>query len=203
MTTTFQDMRDLVNAQTKRPELVTLTDSAIRLATLRAHQVDFFSRDQASSVLTYTPPTTNEIFVDIPDIYTVVGRLRTPDFVHIEDLTTLLPTEQLEYAVDYKNFWNAENELKQSVFTLLGTSLRIRAYASTGRCRFYYYLNPVVSSVGYSSWIADEYPEELALWAAAIIWMRSGFQEIANSTQRDIIVPFKDMLVTSHLTSKV
>lgn len=201
--TTFAAMQALVNANTKRPELVTLTDNAIRMATLRAHQVDFFSRDQFNVPLTYVPLLANEQYKDIPNIYTTIPNFRTPDFIQALDATTLVPCENLEYVVDFKDFWNEWNDLRASVFTMLGNTLRIRSLADTGRLQFYYYGNPVVSSIGYSSWIADLYPEELAMWAAAIVWMRSGFQEIAQQTQVNQILPFKDMLVTSHLSSKV
>lgn len=201
--TTFADMQTQVIANTKRPELVTLTDSAIRMATLRAHQVDFFSRDQGNSQLTYTVPSSGQPYVDIPNIYTTVPQLRTPDFLQSLDTTTLYPSENLEYVVDFKNFWDEYNVLRQSVFTLLGSTLRVNSAANTGKFQFYFYNNPVVTDAGYSSWIADLYKEELAMWAAAIIWMRSGFQEIAASTQRDVILPFKELLVTSHLSSKV
>lgn len=201
--TTFVEMQAAVIAQTKRPELVTLTDSAIRMATLRAHQVDFFSRDQASVPILYTPLVSNQIYVDYATIYAGLPLLRTPDFMQSVDQATLLPTENLEFVVDYKYFWDEYNELRQSIFTLVGSTLRARTISNTGRFDLYYYKNPDVSTGLYSSWIADLYKEELAMWAAAIVWMRSGFQEIAQQTQANSIMPFKEMLVTSHLTSKV
>lgn len=201
--TTFADMQAAVIAQTKRPELVAVTDSAIRMATLRAHQVDFFPRDQANVQLTFAVLGNNQIFVDIPDIYTQVPRIRTPDFVQSLDVNTLMPNEILEYVVDYKNFWDEYNELKSSVFTMLGNTLRIRSLANSGKAQLYFYQNPDTSTATYNSWIADLYKEELALWAAAIVWQRSGFQEIAAGIQTNNVLPFKDMLVSSHLSSKV
>lgn len=201
--TTFAEMQVQVNTYTKRPELVTLTDSAIRMATLRAHQVDFFSRDQANIQMTYTPYVSGEIFVDIPNIYTLTTNLRTPDILQSLDATSLLPTEFLEYVDDYKHFWDQDNCLKRSVYTLLGNTLRLRSLANTGKLQFYYYQNPVVTSAAYASWIADLYKEELAMWAAAIVWMRSGYQEIAKQVNTDNIEPFKSMLVESHLMSKI
>jgi hypothetical protein len=201
--TTFAEMRTLVIDLTKRPELVSLTDYAIRMATLRAHQVDFFPRDQANVPLLYAPLSANEIFVDIPDLYTQVPLLRTPDFVQGEDATTLLPNEQLEHVVDYKDFYNEYNELRYSVFTQMGDLLRCRFIAPTGRLRLFYYKNPNITVPLYSSWIADMYPEEVAMWAAGLIWQRTGFQEQASTVARETIPQFKDILITSHLSSKV
>jgi hypothetical protein len=200
--TTFAEMQAEVIANTKRPELVTLTDSAIKMATLRAHHVDFFPRDSANALLTYTVPVGNEFFTDIPDIFTLVPQLRTSAWAQGEDTTTFVPNENLEYVVEYKNFWDEYNELRSSVFTLMGETMRMRFLAPTGRARLYYYKNPIVTSGGYSSWIADLHKEELAKWAAAIVWQRSGFQEIAASMQATVN-DLKSLLVESYLSSKV
>lgn len=201
--TTFAEMQTKVNDLTKRPELVALTNSAIRMATIRAHQVDFFSRDQSNSLLVYTPYSGNEIYTDIPTIYSTFPRLRTPDFLQILDATSGVPVENLEYIGDYKNFWDNEGCLKRSVFTMLGGTLRFRSLSNTGKAQFYIYQNPITTDAGYASWIADLYPEELAMWAAAIVWMRSGFQEIAQQVNSTQVEAFKAMLVESHLISKI
>lgn len=201
--TTFVEMQGLVNSFTKRPELVTLTNNAIRMATLRAHQVDMFPRDVGNALLTYTPYSGNEIYVDIPNIWDSTPLLRTPNFLQSLDASSGVPKEILGHVVDYKDFWDEWNCLKNSVFTLLGETLRLRSLANTGKAQFYYYKNPNVTDVGYSSWIANLHAEELAMWAAAIVWMRSGFQEIAQQAQLNSITPFKEMLVASYLSSKV
>jgi len=224
MPTTFQNMRDSVISLTKRPELVSVTDMAIRMATIRAHHTDFFPRDQANLVLpVFTIPQGNTLFVDFATIFTTVARLRTPDFLQGEDITTLNPVENLEFVADFKNFWDESatsqqwqiptdgrdvfgltpNTLRNSVFTLMGDTLRARFMQPTGRARLFYYTNPDTAIATYASWIADTYPDELAKWAAGIVWARSGFTEQAQLTQRDDVMPFKELLVASHLSSKV
>lgn len=200
--TTFAEMQAEVIANTKRPELVDLTNSAIKMATLRAHHVDFFPRDYSNQLITYTPPVGNELFVDVANIFTTVTRLRTPNFMQSEDLTTLQATENLEFLSDYKWFWNEYNELRYSVFTFLGSTMRARFASATGRARLYFYQNPDTSSSTYSSWIADEHKEELAKWAAGIVWARAGFLEIAKSMDQTV-QDFKSLLVESYMTGKV
>lgn len=199
--TTFAEMQTAVHALTKRPELTALTDLAIRTATLRAHQVDFFPRDQDSHVFTYTV-NSSDVFTDLTGIHTSIPLLRTPDFMQSEDTLTLQPSENLEYLNSFKDFWDHDNVRRTSVFTQIGSTLRCSFAGATGRARLFYWKNPVVASATYSSWIADLYLDELAYWAAGIVWARSGFQEIAQQAQLQV-QGFKELLVTSHLSSKV
>lgn len=201
--TTWLDMQNRVYELTKRPELVTLTVAAIKMATIRAHHVDFFPRDYASAVLNYTLPSGNDIFVDVPNIYTTIPLLRTPDFLQGEDASTLRPNENLAYLKSYQEFWGEDNELQYSHFAQVGTTLKCLFSSPTGRAKLYYYQNPNTSDTDqYSSWIADMYQNEVAMWAAGIIWARSGNQEMAKNAQ-SFIEGFKDLLVESHLTSKI
>ena len=86
---------------------------------------------------------------------------------------------------------------------LIGDTLRIYPQSATGRLDVYYYQNPVTDSLSYSSWIADSYPDELAMWAAAIVFARTGFTEMANDFQKTHVVPFKEMLISSQLLGTV
>lgn len=201
MPVTFADMQAAVNELTKRPELISVTNLAIRTATLRAHATDFFPRDRGSFVFTYTP-STSAAFVDIPGIYTSIPLLRTPEFMQSEDALTYAATENLEYIKSIEEFWDEDNLRRYSVFTQIGDALRCSFASGTGRARLWYYVNPDVSSSSYSSWIADLYKDELAYWAAGIVWARSGFQEQAQQTQAHV-TSFKDLLITSHLASVV
>jgi len=199
--TTFAEMQSLVIGITKRPELVTMTDLAIRTATLRAHHTDFFPRDRASALFSYTLPTTSA-FVDIANIFATAPQLRIPEWLQGEDPATQQPTEILDYLNSYKEFWDDDNVRKTSVFCQIGESFRVSFASATGSARLWYFKNPIVSAAGYSSWIADTYDMELAQWAAGIVWARTGLQEQANNAQAQVMA-FKDMLVSSHMTSKV
>jgi len=201
--TTFLQMRELVIANTKRPELVALTDNAIKMATVRAHSVDFFPRDLASYSKTYTVPGGLQLFVDLTGMYTDAPQMRTPHYIMGEDATTFQPVEILEHVTDFKEFWDVDNQLRTSVFTQMGESLRARFANPTGRATVFYYKNPITTPDGYSSWIADRHAEELAMWAAGIVWARSGFMDQARVVRDEHVTPFKEFLVESYLSSKV
>jgi hypothetical protein len=86
---------------------------------------------------------------------------------------------------------------------LIGDTLKIAPQQATGAIATFYYRNPQVSGASYSSWIADAYPDELAMWAAAIVFARLGYAEMAQDFQRTHVVPFKELLIASHLLGTV
>lgn len=199
--TTFAEMTAAVVDITKRPELVALTKLAVRQATLRAHHTDFFPRDRSSAVFTYTAPSDTS-FIDIANIYVTAPTLRSPEFLQSEDTLTQVATENLEFVTSYKDFWDEAGVRKQSVFTISGETIRASFASATGRARLWYYKNPVVTDAAYASWIADMHIDELAQWAAGIIWARTGFQEQAAQVQSSV-ESFKNDLASSYLMNKI
>lgn len=199
--TTFADMETLVLAQTKRPDISDITAAAIRTATLRAHHVDFFPRDLSEGVLSYTPSST-AIYYPFSNVSTLLPRARSIKFVQCVDTATGVPVEDLEYR-EIDDLYDSDGNRRLSTYTLIGDSLRIFPQRATGSATAFYYRNPNVNGLEYSSWIADAYPDELSQWAAAIVFARTGFTEMANDFQRTYVQPFREMLIDSHLLGNV
>ena len=199
--TTYAELETLVLEQTRRPEVPAVTSAAIRTATLRAHHTDFFVRDLSLATLSYTPSSSSFLY-DFPTVSGTLVRNRAIQLLQCVDPTTALPTENLGYR-ELQDLYDADNNRRPSVYTLIGDTLRIYPQSATGRLDVYYYQNPVTDSLSYSSWIADSYPDELAMWAAAIVFARTGFTEMANDFQKTHVVPFKEMLISSQLLGTV
>lgn len=195
--TTFAELEALTIAQTRRPEVSAVTQAAIRTATLRAHHTDFFTRDLAPGTLTYTP-SSSASFYDFADVSSTLARMRAFQLMQSVDVTTGVPTENLEYR-ELQDLYDSDNNMRTSMYTMIGDTLRVYPAAATGKLAVYYYRNPVTTEAGYSSWIANEYPDELAMWAAAIVFARTGFAEMAQDFQRTHVQPFKELLISSHL----
>lgn len=198
--TTFAEMEALVIGQTRRPEIQDTTRAAIRSATLRAHHTDFFNRDLASSVLTYTP-SNSEVFYDFANVSSSLTRLRAIQLVQSVD-AAMKPAEEFEYR-ELQDLYDSSNNLRPSIYTFIGDTLRAYPSAITGRLNVYFYQNPTVTTTGYNSWIANSYPDEVAMWAAAIVFARTGFAEMAADFQKTHVMPFKEMLLASHLFGTV
>lgn len=199
--TTLNELMDLTMEVTKRPDLVSRTATAIRLAILRAHQTDFFKADEKIHVLNYTVSNTR-VFDEVTSFYSVVSRMRSPSFIQVLDASNLAFVEKLEYEEE-SNILDSYGTYKGGKFTVAGGTLRLYAFNRTGRADLFYYQNPNVSEAGFASWIADMYPDECATWAAAILFNRLGHQEQAKLLLEQEVQPFRELLQEAHLLNEV
>jgi hypothetical protein len=198
--TTFAELETLTVEQTRRPEIPAVTQAAIRTAVLRAHHIDFFPRDLISTIISYTPAASD--FYDIPNLSSSILRLRTIKTVQGLETATTRPVEQLEFR-EADDLYDSEGDRRRHVYTMIGDTLRIYPDAQTGRINVYSYTNPAITTTGVTSWIADLYPDDIAAWAAAIVFARTGFADMAKQVQDEQITPFKKMLLASHLLATV
>jgi hypothetical protein len=197
----FAELETLVVAQTRRPEIPDVTRAAVKSAVLRAHHVDFFPRDLAIGALTY-PVSQGAIYYDVPNLSTLLPRLRALKFLEGLDNVTFQVVEKLEWR-ETDDIYTPEGCRRSSAYNLIGDTLRVYPQVATGRLAPYYYTNPVVASVGFNSWLADTYPDEVAMWAAGIVFARTGFAEMARDLQETHVKPFKELLISSHLLGTV
>lgn len=198
--TTFAELQALVEEQTRRPEIPSITKAAIRTAVLRAHHSDFFPRDVAIGTLTYAPDIST--FRDFSNISSSFTRLRTLKTVQGLDSVTMAPVESFEWR-ELDDIYDSDGTRRPSSYNVIGDTLRVYPQTQTGLLQVTYYQNPNTSEASLTSWIADTYPDELAAWAAAIVFARTGFAEMAQDFQRNHIIPFKEMLINSHLLGTV
>lgn len=199
--TTFAELETLVVAQTRRPEIPAITKAAIKSATLRAHHTDFFPRDLQSGAVLYTPSTT-AVYYDVSNISSTLSRMRALKFLQGLDNATFTPVEKLEFR-EADDLYDLDGCRRLSMYTLIGDTLRFYPQSATGRLEAFYYQNPVIAELTYTSWIADQYPDEIAMWAAGIVFARTGFAEMARDMQDTHTRPFKEMLIASHLLGNV
>jgi hypothetical protein len=153
------------------------------------------------TALPYTVSST-AVYYDFPNIHTSLTRLRSLKFLQSIDAATFAPTESLEYR-DADDLYDSDGRRRSSMYTLIGATARAYPQSVTGLLNFYYFQNPDVAEATYSSWIADTYPEELAMWAAGIVFARTGYVEMAQQFKNEHVDPFKSMLVSSHLLGNV
>lgn len=198
--TTFAELVELTTQITRRPELGPLTATAVRMATQRAHTSGFFARDSVSQILTCE--LTDRPWIDFQDPYTLIPNLRAIERVEMVDTTTLVPLESLTYE-ERTNMLDSSGALKSGRYVMEGALLRLYPRLFSERANVQFYRLPVLTQVGFQSWIADTYPEEVAHWAAAVVFARSGALEQAQAFQRVHVAPFKEMLLETYLIATV
>jgi len=194
---TLTELQALVVAQTKRPDVPAITTAAIQSAILRAHHVDAFPRDLATAAVTY-PVASGALYYNIANLSSILPRLRTLKFIEGQDSASR-SVELFEYRDADDGYEISTGRQRQSFYTLLGDTLRIYPALHTGNLLVYFYQNPAIVGDTVYSWIADTYPQEIAMWAAGIVFARTGHVEQANLQQAQHVQPFKEILIASHL----
>lgn len=200
--TTFQNLVDLTTQITRRPEFGPLTATAVRTAVLRAHTTGFFVRDSVSAIL---PCVITEMpWIDILNPYDTLPLLRAIEQVQMLEPTNLTPVEQLQYE-ERTNILapGLGSGIKLSRYTLEGDKLRLFPVMQTTKCAVQYYLKPDVRTDTFSSWISNEFPEEVAFWAASIVFARSGALDQAQMLLKSSIMPFKELLTETYMIGTV
>lgn len=200
--TTFAEIEEGIVGLTRRPEIPNITKLAVRDATLRAHHVNFFPADTRTTTITYPVPGGNVTLIDIGEISTKLVRQRGLQAVQGVDPSTYALAERFSY-YQPDQLYDDCNQLRTSVYTIIGDTLRLIPATPTGALAVYYYQNPVTTEGGYSSWIADLYPDDIIQWGAAIVSARTGFREIAEEIHNNHIKPFRETLEASHFLVEV
>jgi hypothetical protein len=163
--------------------------------------VDFFPRDLVAAAILYTP-TSGAVYYDVPNLSSTLSRLRALKFIQGLDSASFAPVEKLEFR-ETDDVYESDGARRLSLYSLIGDTLRFYPQVATGRLEAFYYQNPAVAEGSYSSWIADQYADEVAMWAAGIVFARTGFAEMARDVQDTHVKPFREMLLASHLLGTV
>lgn len=166
---------------TNRPDLTTMTESAIRAATLKAHASDFFSKDIFESGIQFD--TTG--FIQSWDYVSTFSNFRAfKYFKRVEDendqdgklLTILTPDELLD----------AYGTLKTDIAYVAGRVLEIRASVEFQFSLVGVYVHPIVRVGAYNSWVAEQFPYAIIHEAARRVFKAIGQMEESNG-QRELV----------------
>lgn len=175
MTTLAQLAAD-VSIITNRPDMANEINLAIRSATLTVHQREFYFRDimetgiqfsSAEYIQSFEPKTLFPLFRSIKYLrkYDSVGQ--APGTI----LNRITPDQVFDdYVIDYVN-----------VYYSAGAEIQLKMNTQEQFMLFGCYLNPNVTSDGYSSWIADDYPFAIVYMAAAQVFKSLGADVQSNN----------------------
>lgn len=191
---TFNELVAEVMELTRRPDLQTRTEQAVRAATLKAHHSDFFYKDLY------------EQSVEFGQEYYIQNFLPTDIFTNFRK-------------AKYVRFWNGdvngyagaflepiqiENALddygcnKTNVFYMAGQLLQIRTSAPIKRCLFGAYLHPqIIPANSYCSWIAKEYPYAIIYEAARVIFKGIGLDQQTSEMTSLVAEEYRNLKISN------
>lgn len=161
---TLAELINEVYIITKRPDRISETSSAIRNATLTAHQSDFFDKDIFESGVAFTSAE----FVQNLDYRSLLPLWRKPKYFRKYNSTDGTPGIFLDPIVP-ENVLDSYNLQRQNIFYVAGAFLQINSSTEEQFYLMGVYLNPDITTVGYNSWVALDHPWFIIHKAAAIV----------------------------------
>ena len=176
---TFAELVSDVYTLTNRPYLVEETKLAVKMATLKAHQSDYYPKDLFEVGLSWTEPD----YIQSIEYRTLIPRWRAFKYLRKyssgaagEFFKLLTPEETLDgYGINREN-----------ICYLAGEMLEIRSNTQDTNMIIGCYLNPITTEQGFSSWIALDHPYAIVFEAARIIFRQVGAVDESNNMRTEV-----------------
>jgi len=168
-----------VDLITNRPDLVGETTAAVKAATLKAHRLDFFSKDIFETGVEFDTAD----FRQSLDYITFITNFRAFKYLRrVEDETDeegtffeiISPEEILD---DYQNN-------RSDIAYVAGRVLEIRSAVEFSKALLGCYVLPIVTTADYSSWVAEQNPYAIIYEASRVVFKAIGYDEQSVSFER-------------------
>jgi hypothetical protein len=191
---TFAELLAEVYELTGRPDKEALSKSAIKAATLKAHQTDYYSKDIYETGVQFT---TSEYRQSL-DYITFISNFRTLKYLRRVDSATDDNGVFFEI-VTPDAVLDEYNDARADIAYVAGRVLEIRSSVSFSTALLGAYVLPIVTEGGYSSWIADMHPYAIIYEACRVIFKTIGFDE-QSATYNQLVAEEYNLLKLSGLT---
>lgn len=180
MNSTLTSLVNDVYTLTNRPDLVGETLLAVRNATLKAHNTDYYYKDLLETGIQFDYAVTQQT----ADLRLLVPRYRALKYVRMYE-TSGRAGKVLEI-ITPDNILDSYSIHKEDICYVAGRELKIRSRAAHQYFLMGCYVHPDVTPDNYQSWIADEQPSAIVYQAAAVVFKTIGYDE-QNATYRDMV----------------
>ena len=192
---TLTELINEVYNLTGRPDRTSETSSAIKSATLKAHQSNYFYKDIFETGLAFNSAD----YVQSLDYRSLIPRYRAIKYLRKYDLANNAPGKELDLIVP-ENLFDAYKVQKQDIFYVAGAYIQINSATQEQYYLFGCYLNPDITDAGYTSWIALDHPYAIIFDAAATVFKAIGKDEEA-SAYRNLVAEQLTMLASSNIVA--
>lgn len=170
---TFAELCSDVYTLTNRPDLVSETKLAVKAATLKAHQMDFFYKDLYEVGVQFS----SSDYIQALEYRTISPRYRALKYIRKTDvagtpgdfLSVITPALSLDrYGYQREDICYAAGEV-----------IQIKSSTSIQYVLFGCYRNPDITETSYDSWVALDHPYAIVYEAAATVYKQIGQDEQA------------------------
>jgi len=173
---TFAEILQEVYNITSRPDLDTLTKSAVKAATLKAHQSDFFAKDVYETQFVF--PSSE--YIQSFDYFSFIPNYRAIKYLREYSIADKTPGKVFKL-IDTAELFDEWNREKTDVFYVAGNIINIRSSTEFYSMIVSAYLSPTVIETNYSSWVADLFPYAIIYEAARVIFSTKSQDAEKNS----------------------
>ena len=168
------ELQSEVSNMTRRPDLLSShITPAIKAATLKMHQADFFPKDLYEAVITF--PTAE--YVQAWNYTASVPRWRALKYMRKIDSTSGDPLGVPLTVLVPENLFDDYGVEKTNVAYEAGLFLNIKCSEEIQTFLMGCYVNPDITDAGFTSWIADKHPYAIVYEAAAKVFRQIGLKE--------------------------
>lgn len=167
---------------TNRPDLVNATKLAIKAATLKAHQSDFYPKDLYETGITWPTPE----YLQSIDYRALIPRWRAFKYLRkYTNGTTGAPGSFIQLLTPEQTL-DSYSINREDICYLAGEMLEIRSSTLDQYMIIGCYVNPVLDENTYSSWIALDHPYAIVYEAARSIFKQIGWDEQAQQIRQEV-----------------
>lgn len=170
----FTELCTEVYSLTGRPDRVAETESAVKSATLKAHQSDYYYKDIFETGIAFS----SSAYVQNLDYRALLPRWRALKYLRKYDNSSGTPGKELEIVVP-ENVFDAYTIQKQDICYVAGAFVQVNSSTQEQYYLLGCYLNPDITTATFDSWIAVDHPYAIIFDAAATVFKAIGKDEEA------------------------
>ena len=191
----FTELCAEVYTITGRSDRVAETESAVKAATLKAHQQDYFYKDIFETGVAFASAEFTQSF----DYRLTLPRWRALKYLRKWDNVGLAPGTELD-VVSPEMVLDRYKVQKQDICYVAGAYIQINSSTEEQYYLLGAYLNPDITTSGFSSWIALDHPYAIVFDAAATVFKAIGKDEEAAAF-RGLLAEQVSLLKASNIVS--
>lgn len=169
---TLTELQSEVYTLTNRPDLTAETLAAVRAATLKLHQLEYFFKDIFETGVTFSASAYQQQI----DYRTLIPAFRSVSYIRKTDSTG---SDDLGFfdVIQPESVLDLYQQNREDVYYVAGQMIQLRSSTQFQYIILGCYINPDITVAGYNSWIALDHPYAIIYQAAADIFKAIGKSE--------------------------